>query len=305
VKSVDYFHMNAADLSTVLKGSQPPLLIHVLPPEHFAARRIRGAKNACVYEVAFLGNVKEFAPDLAQAIVVYGEGNPSGDSEEAARQLKAAGYSNVTDFRGGLREWVANGFPVEGDGSLPAALKLDGTFTADTKTSVIRWTGRNLFNFHHGHLALSEGEVVFSGGRVASAGFTIDMNSIACEDLTDPGYNAMLIKHLRTTDFFDVENHPTARFESTRIEPLSGVTDGSPTHRVTGLFTLRGKSEELTFPALIAAADTDHVTAQAVLEIDRTRWGSIYGSGKFFAYLCKHVVNDLIALHIRIAVEKA
>lgn len=296
--------MNAADLSAVLKGSQPPLLIHVLPPEHFTARRIPGARNACVYEVAFLGNVKEFAPDPAQAIVVYGEGTPSKDSEEAARQLKAAGYINVTDFRGGLREWVANGFPVEGDGSLPTGVKLDGTFAVDTKTSVIRWTGRNLFNFHHGHLALSDGKVVFSGDRAISASFTIDMNSIACEDLTDPGYNAMLIRHLRTTDFFDVENHPTATFESTRIEPLSGATDGSPTHRVTGLFTLRGKSEEITFPVLIASADADHATAQAVLEIDRTRWGSIYGSGKFFAYLCKHVVNDLVALHLKIQLER-
>lgn len=46
------------------------------------------------------------------------------------------------------------------------------------------------------------------------------------------------------------------------------------------------------------------ITGQAVLEIDRTEFGSRYGSGRFFRFLGKHVVNDQIQLHIKLHAEQ-
>jgi hypothetical protein len=63
---------------------------------------------------------------------------------------------------------------------------------------------------------------------------------------------------------------------------------------------LRGVAQPLSFPAVIAAADADHLTGQAQFELDRTQFGSHYGSGKLFAFLGKHVVNDHIHLHIKL-----
>lgn len=40
--------------------------------------------------------------------------------------------------------------------------------------------------------------------------------------------------------------------------------------------------------------------AQASFTIDRTQWGVIYGSGKFFKRLSGHLVNDLIEFQIKI-----
>ena len=40
--------------------------------------------------------------------------------------------------------------------------------------------------------------------------------------------------------------------------------------------------------------------AQAVFAFDRTVWGSIYGSGKFFQRLGMHLVNDLIEVQVRL-----
>jgi hypothetical protein len=37
-----------------------------------------------------------------------------------------------------------------------------------------------------------------------------------------------------------------------------------------------------------------------MVDFDRTQWGSIYGSGKFFSRLGQHVVNDVIHLHLKI-----
>ena len=39
-------------------------------------------------------------------------------------------------------------------------------------------------------------------------------------------------------------------------------------------------------------------------ELDRTAYGSHYGSGKLFRFLGKHLVNDLIHLHVKIHAEK-
>ena len=277
----------------------------MLPEEHFAARRLAGAVNACTYETAFLEKVRELAPSLDTPIVVYGEGAPSLDSADAAAKLLAAGYSNIADFRGGLREWEAAEFPIEIHAPPPAAPVLDGPFEMDMAASMIRWTGQNLFNYHEGTLKLAAGSLLLSQGRLEAAGFTIDMNSIACGDLTDNTLNAMLVGHLRTSDFFQVAEHPTASFVVTSATPIAGATEGMPNYEMTGNLTLRGVTRELSFPAVIAAADARHVTAQAHITLDRTLFGSHYGSGKFFAFLGKHVVNDLIQLHLKIHAVKA
>jgi hypothetical protein len=60
-------------------------------------------------------------------------------------------------------------------------------------------------------------------------------------------------------------------------------------------------SRSAQFPVLIAARDDgQHLTGQGVLTLDRTAYGSHYGSGKLFRYLGQHVVNDHIHLHVKI-----
>jgi hypothetical protein len=63
-------------------------------------------------------------------------------------------------------------------------------------------------------------------------------------------------------------------------------------------------TRELSFTAVIAAADAEHITAQAHLSLDRTLFGSRCGSGKFFAFPGKHAVNDLIQLHLKLHTVK-
>lgn len=281
-----------------------PLLIHVLPAEHFIARHIEGAINLCSYESAFVGKVQELASDPNQAIILYGEGEPSLDSADAAQKLELSGYKNIADFRGGLREWEEAGFAIRSDGMLPAEPQLDGIFEIDTSASVIRWTGRNLFNYHEGTLKFREGSLVLRDGVLVQGELSIDMNSIACCDLTDAGMNAMLIGHLKSADFFDAAHHPIAKVILSKATPFPKAFPSHPNYEVSSTLMLRGVERPVIFPAVIAAADKDHVTAQAQVEFDRTKFGSHYGSGRFFAYLGQHVVNDLIQLHLKIHAKK-
>jgi len=298
--------MTARELQTQLQAAPPPRLLHVLPEEVFAAARIPGSQNACVFEMAFLDRVRELVPDPDTPIVVYGAGGGSLDAVTAAEKLRAAGYTLVDSFSGGLEEWQAAGFPIEGTGHLPQPPVPDGAYRIDTAESVIRWTGRNLFNHHSGTVRLAGGEILLHQGWLTSARFTIDMASIACEDLADSAMNAMLLTHLRTTDFFDVEHHPTAEFVADTAEPIESCSAGTPNHLLRGTFTLRGISRPLEFPVLIAAKDDGrHLTGQGVLELDRTTYGSHYGSGKLFRFLGQHVVNDSVHLHVKIHAERS
>ena len=63
---------------------------------------------------------------------------------------------------------------------------------------------------------------------------------------------------------------------------------------------MRGKSSPIAFDASVAEKEPGIYVAQATLDFDRTLWGSLYGSGKFFARLGQHVVNDLIHLQLKV-----
>jgi len=292
--------MTTSELQTLLASANAPLLVQVLPEEVFAAKRIPGSKQACVYEVAFFDQIAALTTDKARAIIVYGAGSGSLDAMVAAEKLIAAGFTNVTAFEGGLDAWSAAGLPLEGEVALPAVPSLSGTFHADTEQSLIRWTGRNLFNHHSGTVRLAEGEITLRDNALVSARFCIAMDSIACEDISDSAMNQMLIAHLHSDDFFDVAHHHVAEFIAESITPLATCTDGTPNHLLRGQFTLRGITREIEFPILVATADGQRLTAQGVLDLDRTQFGSVYGSGRLFRFLGKHIVNDHIHLHIKL-----
>lgn len=79
-----------------------------------------------------------------------------------------------------------------------------------------------------------------------------------------------LTNHLKSADFFDVRQHPTATFQSTKIEPKD---DG--TTEITGDLTLLGKTESITFPAEVSTEDV--LQLEAEFPIDRTQFGMDYG----------------------------
>jgi len=298
--------MKATELKSRLDSPRPPALLHVLPEDVFAALRIAGSLNACVYEMAFAGQVSGLLPDKSLPVVVYGAGDGSQDARVAAEVLRGLGHESVEEFAGGLKEWREAGLPLEGHGALPGGeFPADGEYRVDTEASIIRWTGRNLFNHHSGTVKLSGGQLSLADGLVTSADFSIDMRSIACEDLADAQYNSLLLRHLANADFFDTEHHPEARFVAHSCEPVQGAAPGSPNFRLSGAFTLRGVSRPLTFPLVAANAGDGRIAGQALIDLDRTEFGSIYGSGRFFRFLGQHVVNDIVHLHVKIHATRA
>lgn len=69
----------------------------------------------------------------------------------------------------------------------------------------------------------------------ADISFSIDVNSIDTR-------NEERDKHLKSADFFDVENHPKITFKSTKIEKT-----GDSKYDVTGDLTIKGVTRPVTF----------------------------------------------------------
>ncbi len=279
-------------------------LIDVLSAESYENEHLSGAVNFCVYETAFIEKVRDAFPDQNTKLTVYGLSDSTQEASEAMEKLKAAGYENVTVLPGGLEGCKTGGKEIERSDSA-VGQPLSGRFEIDQTASFVGWTGRNLFNHHTGTIQLGGGYVLLKEGVPSEAVITVDMTSLRCSDLTDSAMNAALIAHLRSDDFFSVERYPQAEFVLSSTEPLPEATTGTPNYRFRGNFTLRGKTQPLEFLASVAEKSPGVLVAQAILEMDRTLWGSIYGSGKFFARLGQHVVNDFVQIHLKVVTSAA
>jgi rhodanese-related sulfurtransferase len=291
-----------ADLASRLSSPAPPLVIDVLPDEEYQAAHLRGAKNACVFNVTFLSDVKKLAPDASTPLVLYGASSRDLASATAAEKLFAAGYRDVSDYRGGLEDWRAGGLPTEGSrAAAPVVPKSrDGLHQLNLETSRVEWTGRNLMSAHYGTLKLRAGHIEVRDGRSIRGAFTIDMDSMQNLDIPDPKMQAVLIAHLKSDDFFDVQRFPVAEFQLAKIAALPDARPGNPNCEVTGTLTLKGVSGDVVFPAIIAPAADGLLAADAHFDIDRTQWDVLYGSGKFYEKLGKHLVNDEISLALKL-----
>jgi len=290
------------------------IVLDVMVPEHFAERHITGAVLACVHEVVFCDAVAALAPDRSIPILVYGAGAGSLDGRMAAEKLLRLGYADVRWFTGGLEAWCAAGLPLEGSAphvrpdAHPPVLMPDGRYVLDTAASVIRWTGRNDNGAHTGVVDCAGGSLDFSDGH-ARGGLRIDMRTIRDEDLADDALRPVLEAHLASDDFFFVSLFPEAALEGMALTPLPGATATTPNYRLAALFALRGVRRKLGLNVAVRRiGDADGPGGLALaghMDLDRTRWGVLYGSARFFRHLGYHRVDDAISLDFRLVYAPA
>ncbi len=117
-------------------------------------------------------------------------------------------------------------------------ITLYGQTFSITSSSRIKWTGEKAIGTHWGYLKFKSGELIFKDNILKSGHFIVDMNSLEIKDTN----SKKLLKHIRSDDFFDVENHPTARLDFKSVDNL-----GKGNYKVTGTFTIKGKSNDLSF----------------------------------------------------------
>ena len=291
-----------ADLSRTLKEPKPPLLLDVRLEDDYRAAHLPDARSNCVFEVAFLDRMGGIAADKSAAVCVYGASASSFEARMAAEKLVRAGFVKIIELRDGIAGWEAAGFTIESgeqSGATETA-RPNGQIDIDLTESRLEWLGRNLLNKHWGRIALKSSWLDFAGGRLRGGEFVIDMKTITCDDLAGNPLHDVLIAHLQSDDFFDVDLHPEARVKIASASPIEGARPGSCNLRVRAELTLKGITKPVEFIASTGVTGDGKAAAQASFAIDRTEWNVLYGSGRLFERLAGHLVNDLIELQLRI-----
>ncbi|MCC6233184.1 MAG: YceI family protein [Verrucomicrobiales bacterium] len=292
--------LTARQVRELREGNAALVVLDVRRPEAYDAAHLAGALNTCVFEIAFVEEVRRRVPDLETPIIVYGLGPTSFESTDAARRLIEAGYRRIHNFPGGLVEWKTDGLPTLGSGALLDPPPLQGVLPLDLTESRVEWTGRNLLNKHRGQLRVTAGSLEFRDGWLVGGEVALDLRSVSCTDLTDPALNRLLLEHLRSADFLDAERHPEAKLVIRRTAPVANGRPGAPNLQMIADLTFRGITREITALAVAGRTPEGRVGAQSLVVLDRTDWGSAYGSGRFFQDLGQHLVNDHVELEVRL-----
>ena len=158
--------------------------------------------------------------------------------------------------------------------------------------SNIDWVGRKVTGAHDGTIAVKEGNLVFTNGKLTAGKFVIDTTSIKILDITDPATNAQFAGHLASDDFFSIEKYPEATLE------ITGVVD----NHVEGDLTIKGITHPIGFDVEIDA-NGDTLTASGKIVIDRTNYEMKFRSGNFFKDLGDTLIYNDFDLNVNITAK--
>lgn len=156
--------------------------------------------------------------------------------------------------------------------------------------STVLWTGNKIGGSHKGEIQIKSGYFELNKGEIVSGKVVIDMGTITNTDLKDPGYNQKLVGHLKSDDFFGVDNFPVSTFE---VKNASKFNDGKAT--VSGTISIKGRTENISFDVF---RNGNTYTAQ--LKVDRSKFDVRYGSNSFFDNLGDKAIDDIFILDIKL-----
>ena len=166
-------------------------------------------------------------------------------------------------------------------------------YGVDVEKSTVKWTGEKLTGKHWGYIKLKSGDLTLKDGKITGGNFVIDMNSISNEDLESGEYNAKLVGHLKSDDFFGTSSYPEAKLVITKATAFKGNTAD-----VRGDLTIKEKTESILFTV---TKNGDKYSAKIV--VDRSKFDVKYGSKSFFEDIGDKVIYDEFTLDVDLLVS--
>jgi polyisoprenoid-binding protein YceI len=160
-------------------------------------------------------------------------------------------------------------------------------FSADG--SKVGFVGAKVTGKHEGSFGAFTGTITLPGTDVAKGTVTVEIDTASVT--TDA---EKLTGHLKSSDFFDVERFPKARFTSTAVKTGG---DGGASHTLTGNLELHGVTKSITFPATIRASEAG-VEVDAEFSIQRKDFGIEY-AGK-----ADDLISDAVLIKLAIRAKK-
>ncbi|MBB5637448.1 polyisoprenoid-binding protein YceI [Pedobacter cryoconitis] len=171
-------------------------------------------------------------------------------------------------------------------------------YKVDAAQSKLTWLAKKVTGEHSGTIAVSSGLLNVENNVLKGGSFDLDTKSIAVTDITDKESNAKLLGHLKSEDFFAVDKFDKAKFVIT-----SASIKGAGLYQIKGNLTIKGITNEVTFPASVKI-DNTRLTANAKIVVDRTKYGIKFRSKSFFENLGDKTIADEFELNIQLAATK-
>ncbi|WP_434045031.1 MULTISPECIES: YceI family protein [Sorangium] len=181
----------------------------------------------------------------------------------AALLLSLAGCEDPTKDK--PRATVSSAAPAQPQAQAPSGPA--EALPIDAAASTIGFVGSKVTGKHEGKFEKISGSITLVGGKAEGGKLSIEADTSSVK--TDA---EKLDGHLKSKDFFDVEQFPKASFTSTQIK--AGGEKGA-THTITGELELHGVKKAITFPATITEG-ADSVSGTAEFVINRKDFGIEY-----------------------------
>lgn len=175
-------------------------------------------------------------------------------------------------------------------------------YVIDPAASVVNWEGAKIAYGHTGIVPVADGQLMVANDMIVGGKFAIDLRQIENTDLEDEEKAAKLVGHLKSADFFDVENHPMANFVITQVQ--ESTNEDGRTHEITGNLTMRGKERSITIPATVKVEDGMLKASTPKFTINRTQWGVNYNNSDITGIVKDDIINDNIGLEIMLVANK-
>lgn len=175
----------------------------------------------------------------------------------------------------------------------------EGVYSVVIDRTELSWIGKEISTkIHTGTLNLSDGTIQIIDENTINGNITIDMSSINVTDLQGRA-KEMLEGHLRSADFFEVENYPNAtlNFKSKSYNKLKNLID------FEGQLTIKDISNPIFFSATLIES-SPYLKAKSILSFDRSKYNVRFRSGSFFENLGDKLILDDIDVNILLVTEK-
>lgn len=172
-------------------------------------------------------------------------------------------------------------------------------FNTEAESSVVNWKGFKPTGEHFGTVPVKSGSFTVENNKIVYGAFEIDMNSIVDLDMAaDNEYNAKLVRHLKSDDFFGVEKYPVAVFKLTSTEAKGDKTI------INGNLKIKEKTHPVSFEAIVTIDEDRLLLKSDTFKIDRSKWDIKYKSKSFFNDLGDKFIDDDMELSVLVNARK-
>ncbi|MEN9001450.1 MAG: YceI family protein [Flavobacteriales bacterium] len=152
-----------------------------------------------------------------------------------------------------------------------------------------------------GSVMLKSAEASVNEGMLAGGKFVMDLAALKVTNFgDDTAQNEKLRGHLTSGDFFLTDSFPTATFEITSVDTMSGDFNS----KVSGNLTIKGIAKNISFNANVNITEDAVSLSSESFEVNREDWGLTYNAEGTAGVPVDYLISNEIEFTIHANVTK-